>query len=119
MGSWEANRERGMIFSYGIKTARCQHGLSTVGGDHDPRLGLIAFQLSPGYICAPASHPVLWMEVTAQPSFKGVGAVLFSRVCISVRSSAWEGCLPLTPMPCPESFLLIGIAEYFRIWVIL
>lgn len=76
MGFWEENRERSVIFSYGIKTAHCEQGLSTVDGDCDPRLGLTAFQLSPGNACAPASRPVLWMEVSDQPSFKGIGAVL-------------------------------------------
>lgn len=75
MGFWEEHRE--MSLSYGVKAVYCQHGLSTVDGHCDPRLAIIAFQLSPECTSAPALHPVLWMEVIVQPSLKGIGAVLY------------------------------------------
>lgn len=43
-----------MSLSYGVKAAYCQHGLSTVDGHRDPRLAIIAFQLSPECTSAPA-----------------------------------------------------------------
>lgn len=91
-----------MSLSYGVKAACCQHGLSTVDGHRDPRLAIIAFQLSPECTSAPALHPVLWMEVIVQPSLKGL--VLFPtsrRVCISVCISSWEVChlSPACPVP--------------------
>lgn len=75
MGLLEENREINIILFYGIKAAYCQHGLSTAG-DRDPRLGIIASQLSAGCARVPTSHRVFWMEVIDQPSFKEIDAIL-------------------------------------------